>query len=300
MMRNEFFKILYTGTLMMLLSQCGTIQGPAYVVPDAPKMQEPMTTTQEQPNDNAEEPQAFDLPTAEAAAPGEELRSDFAAGSATYTMEDYLTHVIYDVHEFWSNIMVEGGYHMPYVYYAFPNAVEAESYFTECGYANKLDAFFCPIDDQIVVTQEMAQQIWDGTFKAAGAASTDSTENDFSVALVVAHEYAHSLQADLGWLRTEPLQEGETYEPLVAPTATENNADCLAGVWANSTYHRGMLETGDIEEAIKTLIGIGDDKLGEAQTHGSSEERVAAFFAGYNSGTASSCDPYLLNAYNGQ
>jgi hypothetical protein len=54
-------------------------------------------------------------------------------------------------------------------------------------------------------------------------------------------------------------------------------ADCFAGVWAHSTYQRGLLERGDLEEGLNAAAAVGDDRLGarsrEQWTHGSSALR---------------------------
>lgn len=299
MMLNEFFKILITGTMIMLLPQCNPIQRPAYLMTEEQQTREPVASEQELKTENVLEPREFNLPKAEPAAPGEGLKSAFENGTSTETMEDYMTYVIYDVHEFWASLMHQGGYSPPFVDYSFPSAADAEKHATECGFPNKADAFFCPIDDQIVVTQEMAQQVWDGTLNGRDAVSTDLAVNDFSVALLLAHQYAHSLQADLGWLRREPLEERKANGPIVPLEATENNAYCLAGIWTSSSYHSDQLKTEDMVKAINGLIGSGDDKLGGTEPQGNAEERTEAFFAGYDSGLASVCDAYLLNAYGG-
>ena len=49
---------------------------------------------------------------------------------------------------------------------------------------------------------------------------------------------------------------------------TELQADCFAGIWANRTEKTGMLEAGDIDEALNAATAIGDDTLQrEAQGH---------------------------------
>ena len=64
----------------------------------------------------------------------------------------------------------------------------------------------------------------------------------------------------------------------------ELQADCFAGVWARSTYDRGLLESGDLEEGIGAAAAVGDDRLGarsrEQWTHGSSELREKWFKTG--------------------
>ena len=81
----------------------------------------------------------------------------------------------------------------------------------------------------------------------------------------------------------------------------ELQADCLAGVWGHSTYERGILENGDIEEGLGAASAIGDDRLQkqagaqvnpETWTHGSSEQRVQWFKRGFDGGSADQCDTF--------
>ncbi|WKA57766.1 neutral zinc metallopeptidase [Planococcus shenhongbingii] len=213
---------------------------------------------------------------------------------ADHSMYDYLVYLVNDVDAFWSPIMIGAGHADPFANYSFPAPGEPVN--TNCAFEGDLEnpaqAFYCGFDDQIVVTQEMARQIWEGTYKTNSDPSSDYSAGDFSVAFIVAHEYAHNLQTELGWL---PIYEDE--EPLATSRSLELNADCLAGVWANSVYHRGLLETADIEEAMRTLADIGQDPSVLNPTHGTPQERTEAFMLGYNDGSASSCDPYLFNPY---
>jgi predicted metalloprotease len=68
----------------------------------------------------------------------------------------------------------------------------------------------------------------------------------------MAHEWGHHLQ-NLAGLSSEQYP---------TPTGKELQADCLAGVWANSTYYESQLEPGDFEEAMNLAAAIGDDTLG--------------------------------------
>ena len=79
---------------------------------------------------------------------------------------------------------------------------------------------------------------------------------------------------------------------------TELQADCLAGVWAASANRRKLLEMGDFDEALGAAAAIGDDTIQkksqgyvqpESWTHGSSQQRVAAFRKGFDGGNARTC-----------
>jgi hypothetical protein len=81
----------------------------------------------------------------------------------------------------------------------------------------------------------------------------------------------------------------------------ELQADCYAGVWGYTAERRGVIEAGDLEEALRAASAIGDDRLQkESQgyavpdsfTHGSSEQRMRWFRQGFDSGDMRRCDTF--------
>ena len=69
----------------------------------------------------------------------------------------------------------------------------------------------------------------------------------------------------------------------------ELQADCFAGIWAQNTQQRGLLEQGDIDSALGAAAAVGDDRLQkqatghvspDSFTHGSSEQRMSWFRKG--------------------
>jgi predicted metalloprotease len=82
----------------------------------------------------------------------------------------------------------------------------------------------------------------------------------------------------------------------------ELQADCFAGLWANhADTARHVLESGDVEEALRAATAIGDDMLQkqargyavpETFTHGTAEQRVRWFRRGLESGSMKSCDTF--------
>jgi predicted metalloprotease len=97
---------------------------------------------------------------------------------------------------------------------------------------------------------------------------------DFAPILVLAHEWGHHLQTVLG----------------IAPSpgnTCELQADCLAGAYASDAAQRGLLDPGDITEAVAMSAAAGDP-LGLPQdtpgAHGINDDRVTAFMCGYLGG----------------
>jgi uncharacterized protein len=81
----------------------------------------------------------------------------------------------------------------------------------------------------------------------------------------------------------------------------ELQADCFAGVWAHFTDQKGLLEQGDIDEALNAARQIGDDTLQrrtqgyvvpESFNHGTSAQRRTWFENGFASGKISACDTF--------
>ncbi|MFJ2481189.1 neutral zinc metallopeptidase [Pseudomonas sp. NPDC087598] len=138
--------------------------------------------------------------------------------------------------------------------------------------------------------------------------TTSSTVYDFAQAYIIAHEVGHHVQALLGSDRE--LNEAEARgEPVDGESGLsvrlELQADCLAGVWAYNAQKRlNWLESGDIEEALKTVHDGGDDYLQlrdeedldpDAFTHGTSEQRVNWFNTGFAQGQVGQCNTFAAN-----
>ncbi|MEZ0482207.1 neutral zinc metallopeptidase [Planococcus sp. SSTMD024] len=281
-MLGEHFKMVLTVGVLIFLAGCNDSETPETQGTEAPMAEEEI---QENPA-----PLELELPAVESAEDGEELSSAFTEAPENGAMEDYLESAIVNVHEFWQGRLLENGYGAPSSGYWFASPEEQGTVETACGTAEALESFYCPFDDQIVITQELAQQVWteaEGQF--AG---------DFSTALLVAHQYAHAIQENLGWFKTEAPQEGEAYEHLVEYAALEKNASCLSGIWAKSVYSEELLTADTIDQAMNAMNRIEDDKAGGTTDNIAPEERIEAFNAGYESGLTSTCDSYAFDAFD--
>ncbi|WP_304734280.1 neutral zinc metallopeptidase, partial [Parasutterella excrementihominis] len=78
-----------------------------------------------------------------------------------------------------------------------------------------------------------------------------------------------------------------------------------AGVWGHDMQRQGILEKGDLQEALRTATAIGDDRLQrEAQgrvvpdsfTHGTSEQRYYWFKTGFDTGNPEMCNTFKAGA----
>jgi predicted metalloprotease len=206
------------------------------------------------------------------------------------TLDEFLYEITANVDTYWSEVWETAERPMPYVNVEYPLPGEAVgTSCTETGLSDDSSAYYCPTDDTIVVSQQFASAVWDGAIRANPDISERYPTGDFSVAYVVAHEYAHALQAELGWV---------TPTSLAYPGyKIELHADCWAGVWAHSAYTSGVLEAGDVEEAVQTALDLGDYLVTDPGHHGTPAQRSGAFLTGYNGGTEEVCSPYLLDVY---
>jgi uncharacterized protein len=195
-------------------------------------------------------------------------------------MGEFLTTVLRNVDGYWSRTLAENGLPEPRVFYVWvPPGRVAQS---ACGPAGDAAAFYCPADDTIYVSERFARDLLDGVLE--GLPGNGRAAGDFGVAYVVAHEYAHNLQQEFGVF---DQFSGATVRPL------ELQADCLAGAWGNSVYRQGLLQPGDIEEAIGTALAVGDFDTRNQQHHGTPLERREAWLRGFEGGRPSDCNRYL-------
>ncbi|PYC46559.1 hypothetical protein DI396_14730 [Litorivita pollutaquae] len=161
-----------------------------------------------------------------------------------------------------------------------------------CGGASGATGpFYCPADRKAYLDTAffatMAQQL--------------GAKGDFAAAYVIAHEVAHHVQNELGIL-PEVNRRRAAVSQVEANALTvrlELQADCLSGVWARAVG--GLLEPGDLDEALHAARQIGDDTLQRNAgrvpqphtfTHGTSAQRAGWFKRGYDRGDIGQCDTF--------
>jgi len=169
-----------------------------------------------------------------------------------------------------------------------------------CGFASGASGpFYCPEDRRVYIDLGFYRLLQE----RLGAGG------DFAQAYVIAHEVGHHVQNLLGITDRVQAMRGRVSESEYNQLSVrlELQADFLAGVWARYADRvKGVVEAGDIEEAMRAASAVGDDRLQgssrgyvvpDSFTHGTSEQRARWFRRGYETGDVRQGDtfnaPYL-------
>ncbi len=204
-------------------------------------------------------------------------------------ISEFISVVLHDTETVWGDIFQKqlGKRYVQPNLKIFSGVVE-----TACGRASRdVGPFYCPADQVIYIDPWFFDQL----------AQRHKAPGDFAQAYVIAHEVAHHVQVLTGFMdRVDQVrQRGNELATNKATVRLELQADYLAGVWAHHAHRNlGILEDGDMEEAITAANQIGDDTLmreagvtvkQERFTHGSSKQRVYWFSKGLKTGDFEGC-----------
>jgi hypothetical protein len=204
-------------------------------------------------------------------------------------LRDFAAFVVDDVQVTWDEIFREAGQrYEPTTLVLFTGAVA-----TACGNATSATGpFYCPADRKVFLDLGFFRELQE-RFGAPG---------DFAQAYVIAHEFGHHVQNLLGIMgEVQVAQRNDPESANDLSVRLELQADCLAGVWAQTAYRDDLLEEGDLEEGLNAAAAVGDDRIQaaatgridrESFTHGSSEERREWFLRGFEEGTIQACDTF--------
>ena len=202
--------------------------------------------------------------------------------------DQQLAYIVDSIQTFWASTFQESGKQYPQTKLVlFDGATDSS-----CGPASAATGpFYCPADRKVYLDLGFFDEL-QSRFGASGG--------DFAMAYVVAHEFGHHVQTVLGI--SEQVQSMAAQDPSRQNDLSvrqELQADCLAGVWANSAATD--VQPGDVDEALSAAAAVGDDRIQQSTTgridpenwtHGSAEQRTAWFTTGYRSGNPDDCDTF--------
>ena len=194
--------------------------------------------------------------------------------------KQFVTHVLGSTEDVWSEVFRREGRR-----YVDPKLVLfTDQVRSGCGLAGAaVGPFYCPGDQKVYIDLSFYQEL-KNRFRAPG---------DFAQAYVIAHEIGHHVQNLLGLMERAKSNGMRRETANQLSVRLELQADFLAGVWAHYAQMQGLIEPGDIDEALRAASAIGDDRLQrESQgyvvpdsfTHGTSEQRSRWFRKGFETG----------------
>lgn len=218
-------------------------------------------------------------------------------GQTTMTSEkedqlaQFASVVLADCEDVWNKIFSESGQS-----YREPTLVLYNGQVqSACGLSSSATGpFYCPADEKVYIDLSFLEDLQ----------SRLNMEGDFAMAYIIAHEVGHHVQTLLGIMDEVNKLRGQLSETEFNQISVrlELQADFLAGVWAHHAEKMfGILEDGDIDEAMRAAGAVGDDRIQKQSqgyvvpdsfTHGTSEQRMYWFRKGFKTGDISQGDTF--------
>ncbi len=207
------------------------------------------------------------------------------------TGADFVSAVLAQTEDTWTDIFSQAGqqYQDPQLV-LFDGSVQSA-----CGMAAAATGpFYCPGDRKVYLDLSFFRELQE-RFGASG---------DFADAYVIAHEVGHHVQTLLGTSDqvTRARSQADRATANELSVRLELQADCYAGIWARHMQERqGVVEDGDIEEALNAASAVGDDRIQKATrgyvvpesfTHGTAQQRMRWFKQGLQSNDPNSCNTF--------
>jgi hypothetical protein len=221
--------------------------------------------------------------------PGEVSTACQTGEDANQRQDCRIVAVVNSVQQFWGGVFQRSGRQ----YQNVDTVFFTDQVQTACGLASsQVGPFYCPRDRLVYIDLGF----FDDLQSRFGAG-----DSPFVEAYVIAHEYGHHVQNQLGVL---DRIGNDTQGPESRAVRAELQADCYAGVWAAHAVETGLVEEltqADINDGLDAASAIGDDRIQERTqgqvnpetwTHGSSEQRRRWFSRGYEQGRPAACDTF--------
>jgi predicted metalloprotease len=214
--------------------------------------------------------------------PSSDVQSSRPVSAEEEELKQFVGVVLAKSEDVWQNVFQQTGrqYREPTLV-LFTDQVQSA-----CGMAGAaVGPFYCPGDEKVYIDLSFYEELR-RRFNAPG---------DFAQAYVIAHEVGHHVQNLLGISdRVDAMQRRVSQtEANQLSVRLELQADFFAGIFARYVKDQGVLEAGDVEEALRAASAIGDDQIQrrttghvrpDSFTHGTSEQRFRWFKKGYDTG----------------
>ncbi|MGW5989142.1 KPN_02809 family neutral zinc metallopeptidase [Streptomyces anulatus] len=226
-----------------------------------------------------------------------QVRENCLKGQDANSREDCRTvAVVNSVQDFWRQEFARRDTD----YSAAPTVLFSQQVGTACGAATSaVGPFYCPGDRKVYLDLGFFDDL---------RTKFGSSGGPFAQAYVVAHEYGHHVQNQMGTLsRSQDGRQGENSNAV----KVELQADCYAGVWAHHATTTPDESTGrpviteltraDVRDGLDAAAAVGDDRIQEryqgrvtpeSWTHGSAAQRQQWFSTGFRTGDMARCDTF--------
>lgn len=226
--------------------------------------------------------------------PGSRTQSSRPLNPQEEELKKFVGVVLAETEDVWTDVFRQNGrqYRKPTLV-LYSGRVDSA-----CGRASAaVGPFYCSGDEKLYIDLSFFSEL----------KTKLGAPGDFAIAYVVAHEVGHHVQHLLGTTdRTSSAQrrmsEGQANQLSVR---VELQADFMAGVWAHFAKDRGIVEPGDVEEALGAASAVGDDRLQKENqgyvvpdsfTHGTSAQRIGWFRKGLETGDIRQGDTFSAGA----
>ena len=163
---------------------------------------------------------------------------------------------------------------------------------TACGDFKEVNAAYCAGDQRVYYAKPLLKAFPPAVQKTTYAAET-----------IIAHEFAHALQARTGVLVSEKaLEQRASSEAAAAELSrrTETQADCFAGQFVRSVAQSQNLGRDQLAGLSTLAYNIGDDilsgKPNDSGGHGTGKARQAWFDKGLGSDSMGVCNTFTAPA----